>query len=454
MACPLCGENCNCVSDANPNARQVVRTRFELDESSSSVSAELQLIDPEAQDRSEETFAASLEIAVETPRPRFVVGDVGAGWETPQNASADSSISVDVPDKTNADESALEGSMIGAADSGEPQGSTPEASGSFLSAPAEESWRDEVSARLKRYQARRRSRESRYPSLRLRFETPAGKTEFSSTSESVPITSSAAPAIASRQSVAMDPMAVDPATIDPFPADTVPEAPAIPESYAAEPAAPEYAEPKAWPTAKIIEFPGPAYTPPVSHNELAEPVVDRPRILEAPEVVTPPPTLGGILIEEERIIEPERRPGIDMPLQAAAMNSRILAAVIDCVITLLACGVFATIFYRIAGTRPPVWQMLGLVVGLPVIFWMAYQYLLVVYSGTTPGLRLAKLQLMHFDGAVPSRRRRRARVLASFLSGVSLGLGYLWQFLDEDALCWHDRVMKTYLAPIDRNPSA
>jgi uncharacterized RDD family membrane protein YckC len=202
-----------------------------------------------------------------------------------------------------------------------------------------------------------------------------------------------------------------------------------------------------WPTAKIIEFPGPAYAPPTPLYELAEPIVDRPRILEAPEVVPPPPALGGITIEEEREREPERRPGIDMPLQAAPVGRRMLAAGVDAFIVLVACALFGAIADRMCGTRPPLWQLVGLGVGLPVVFWMGYQYLLVVYSGSTPGLRAAKLQLVRFDGTLPDRRRRRARVLASFLSGIALGLGYLWQFLDEDALCWHDRVMKTYLAP-------
>jgi len=42
---------------------------------------------------------------------------------------------------------------------------------------------------------------------------------------------------------------------------------------------------------------------------------------------------------------------------------------------------------------------------------------------------------------------RRWRVLASWLSGVSLGMGYAWVLLDEDGLCWHDRITHTYLAP-------
>jgi hypothetical protein len=27
-------------------------------------------------------------------------------------------------------------------------------------------------------------------------------------------------------------------------------------------------------------------------------------------------------------------------------------------------------------------------------------------------------------------------------------MGYAWVFLDEDALCWHDRITHTYLAPV------
>ena len=88
------------------------------------------------------------------------------------------------------------------------------------------------------------------------------------------------------------------------------------------------------------------------------------------------------------------------------------------------------------------------------VLWIAYQYLLLVYSGTTPGLRIAKLRLECFDGSPAPRRLRRWRVLASVLSTVSLGLGYAWCFLDEDALCWHDRITRTYTAPSAETPVA
>ena len=82
--------------------------------------------------------------------------------------------------------------------------------------------------------------------------------------------------------------------------------------------------------------------------------------------------------------------------------------------------------------------------------WPAYQYALLVFCGTTPGLRVARLAVTRFDGTPASRTLRRWRVLASLLSCVSLGLGYAWCFLDEDQLSWHDRITKTHLAPICR----
>jgi uncharacterized RDD family membrane protein YckC len=84
---------------------------------------------------------------------------------------------------------------------------------------------------------------------------------------------------------------------------------------------------------------------------------------------------------------------------------------------------------------------------LTVTLWFAYQSAFLVFCGTTPGLRVARLKISRFDGAPASRNLRRCRVLVSMLSFVSLGLGYAWSFLDEDQLSWHDRITKTHLAP-------
>jgi uncharacterized RDD family membrane protein YckC len=320
---------------------------------------------------------------------------------------------------------------------GDPNESAPEDS------PA---WRQEVAARLNRYQARHKPRPPRYPSLRLRFEQDATPAVDSSFVESPSFPRRMTPA--SNRALALDEFAdiVADAVEDPAPAPLALDPQASQETTAVEkpqPAAPTTAK------AKIIEFPR-SWTPaPAPLDELAEPVFDRdrPRILEAPEVVPPPPALGGITIEPAQRPEMEKRPGIDIPLQSASLARRIFSAAVDGVIVSVACALFGFIFWKVTAIRPPRLQMMGLAAGLSSLFWAAYQYLLVVYSGTTPGLRLVRLELARFDGSPASRRLRRWRVLASFLSAASLGLGYAWVFLDEDLLCWHDRITRTYFAP-------
>jgi uncharacterized RDD family membrane protein YckC len=288
-----------------------------------------------------------------------------------------------------------------------------------------DSWRREVAERLNHYRARRRTREPRYPSLQLKFDPD-------------PI-SSAVPA-------AMEPPSSSVLTTGES-VDYVHSA-AAPRITLAEPVKMPRIVPAAVPEtkAKIIEFA--SYAPaPRALDELAEPVLDRPRIIEAPELAFPPPALGGILIEPVEEPEAERRPGFEIPLQAAPMRRRMAASAIDFALVMSAFAAFAYVFYRFAAEVPPLAKIAAASVLLLGALWSAYQYLLLVYSGTTPGLKLAKLELHHFDGSPVRLRVRRWRVLTSMLSGLSLGLGYAWCFLDEDRLCWHDRITRTYMAP-------
>jgi uncharacterized RDD family membrane protein YckC len=302
-------------------------------------------------------------------------------------------------------------------------------------------WRLEVAARLNRYQSRRKPRPPRYPSLRLPFDADAARVRPEVSVFHVST---------SNQALALDEFAVE-----------VPRSElsaTVRNDCALETAASSYAEKLPNPasasfsatapaTAKIIEFPRSWTPPPPALDELAEPVAVRPRILEAAEVVPPPPALGGITIEPAQQPEFEKRPGIDIPLQGAELDRRLLSALIDGVIVASACALFGFIFWKLTGIRPPRLEATGVLGGLGIVLWAAYQYLLVVYAGTTPGLRLAGLELLRFDERRAPRRLRRWRVLASYLSAVSLGMGYLWVFLDEDSLCWHDRITHTYLAP-------
>jgi len=292
---------------------------------------------------------------------------------------------------------------------------TPE--GEVLVAHPEPDWRSLVTAKVSSYKARRPHKD-RYPSLKLQFDPPA------------PRTSRAVQAFA--------------------PIDETRETEQAPIETASEPLfyspPPQSCPPPRVAmeaTARVIEFPRPV----ARADELAEPVVDRPRIVEAPELLPPPPAMGGILINEEHEPERERRPGFDVPLQSASLNRRTFAGVFDATLVLSAVALFGYVFIRINGAVPPLRSALGIAAVLAGIFWAAYQYAFLVYCGRTPGLWIAKLHLARFDGQLVPRGLRRWRVLASVLSLASLGLGYAWSFLDEDQLSWHDRITRTHLAP-------
>ena len=236
-------------------------------------------------------------------------------------------------------------------------------------------WRQEVAARLNRYQSRRKPRPPRYPSLRLRFEG----NNLAGRANGVSAESSAFPQVpVSNQALALDEFTTgaaasvaDPLALQGTQADqetsAFPHADEIP-SHAAASAAPTAAAitaPATAPvTAKIIEFPRSWTPPPVPLDELAEPVITRPRILEAPEVVPPPPALGGITIEPAQQPELEKRPGIDIPLQGGPVARRLLSALIDAVIIAAAGALFGFIFWKLTAIRPPRFQMIGLMAGL------------------------------------------------------------------------------------------
>ena len=312
--------------------------------------------------------------------------------------------------------------------------------GQQVAAAAERSdWRDEISARLSRYRSRRKIRPPHYPSLRLQFGAPE-----SSDGDIPSATLSSGFAPVSDQALALDGMRQRPAAM-------AGEPPQEPSTYAAPQSA---SSPPGHSGAKILEFPrltwGPA-PPPL--DQLAEPVVSWPRILEVPEVVPPPPALGGITMGAPLPEESGRQSGVDVPLQPGSLVRRFLAAVIDGLIVAASSALFGVIFWKVAAVRPPLVQMFSLAIGIPGLFWAAYQYLLVVYAARTPGLRLARLGLVRFEGTATNRSVRRWRVLASYLSGAALGMGFAWALLDEDSLCWHDRITRTYWAPAGRRPS-
>lgn len=303
--------------------------------------------------------------------------------------------------------------------------------------PDPEAWRREVAARLARYRTRRKPRAPRYPSLLLPFDArdtwsrPTVSTANETSDASAPVPEETSTVAAT-------------ATAMPFDICGKSREEAREESEFARQAEPQPA-PLPEPSAKIIEFPRSAAIPIVHASPLADPIFDRPRIVEAPEIVPPAPALGGILIEPAQSETSDRSADAESLIPAASIPRRLLATGVDAAILAAALSVFAAIFLRFNPVRGPLPLLAGAAGVLAVLLWMSYQFLFIVYIGSTPGLRAAGLKLTKFDGSPVARSTRRWRVLASFLSGISASLGYLWCFLDQDSLCWHDRITRTHI---------
>ncbi len=423
-----------------------MKSRFRPDAGASAQNSSADWIDPDGYDASEQQFAASLEESAPPAASRFVVEpdqsspdsrpaplaepkaaeDLIARQEDEEKESEAPSFLAILPEDEAAALSEEAGILAGATN----ELTEPSAEQTELEYGDLAEWRRQVSAKLSSYRARRPSRAPRYPSLRLKFEPPEPLWRPPDTN----------PPVLTQQAIPLEK-----------------EKEKEKENHAPLPA-PERKPPfgetaqELEASGRIIEFP--RYSvPPRPLDELAEPVLERPRILEAPEQVDVNPT-HGIMIEPAEEPANEKRPGFEIPLFFVPTSQRLIAALLDAFLVGLALALFAYIFFKMTAVVPPARQAVAVLAAVGGIFWAGYQYLFIVYSSTTLGLRAARLELSKFDGTPAPRRLRRWRALASMLSGLSLGLGYAWCFLDEDELCWHDRITRTYLAPRTELPDA
>jgi uncharacterized RDD family membrane protein YckC len=297
-----------------------------------------------------------------------------------------------------------------------------------------DSWRVEVAARLERYRVRRKPRTPRYPSLLLPFDAPQS---WSRPAQPSWVGSTTGAIAQAEPDFAFD-SNPDP-NLESHTNDINTNEAAVVAVTQQQPAHAEQ-------SARIIEFPRSAAIPIYGRSELADPIFDRPRIVEAPEILPPPPALGGMLIEPvyKEAIDSH---AADQPAGSASIPRRMLAALVDTAIlaaALVACG---AMFLRLNSVQVPLPMLVVALAVAGMALWTTYDFLFIVYTGSTPGLHAARLRLSSFDGSPINRRTRRWRVLASFLSAFSAGLGYLWALLDESGLCWHDRITRTHLQP-------
>jgi uncharacterized RDD family membrane protein YckC len=161
----------------------------------------------------------------------------------------------------------------------------------------------------------------------------------------------------------------------------------------------------------------------------------------------PSPEWSSIELDAQPMDEPEFHdvPDSQIAKELAPAARRLTAALVDGALiggAIIAAAMLAA--SRIGHPLPARIAEISVVSAL-LLACALYQALFLAVAEATPGMRCAGISLSTFDGHSPTCAQSRRRLGALLLSVLPLGLGVAWALFDDDHLCWHDRLSKTYL---------
>jgi uncharacterized RDD family membrane protein YckC len=148
--------------------------------------------------------------------------------------------------------------------------------------------------------------------------------------------------------------------------------------------------------------------------------------------------------QEEASEAPEESPSDLYPV--ATLRERRRAALIDAACLAFAYGGFLALFGSLGGQFTL--SKLSAVVCFSTFAFVYIQYfgLFTIFGGTTPGMMVRGLQVASFTGDSPTAQQLFLRTAGYMISAGTFFLGFFWALWDEDAMTWHDRLSRTYLA--------
>lgn len=148
--------------------------------------------------------------------------------------------------------------------------------------------------------------------------------------------------------------------------------------------------------------------------------------------------------QEEPPQAPEESPSDLYPV--ATLRERRRAALIDAACLAFAYGGFLALFGSLGGQFTL--SKLSAVVCFSTFAFVYIQYfgLFTIFGGTTPGMMVRGLQVASFTGEAPTAQQLFLRTTGYMISAGTFFLGFFWALWDEDAMTWHDRLSRTYLA--------
>jgi len=172
----------------------------------------------------------------------------------------------------------------------------------------------------------------------------------------------------------------------------------------------------------------------------------------AVETASPAPSWSGpewsnIELERDRDEVEEfhgEPPSTSSGLDLAPLELRLMAATIDfaLVVGLVCAGAVGIAGHMSHAPAVKVSEMMAL--SALLLTGVLYQAFFLLATLSTPGMMYAGISLCTFDDEHPTRAQLRDRLGALLVSLFPMGLGLAWSIFDEDRLCWHDRISRTY----------
>lgn len=123
---------------------------------------------------------------------------------------------------------------------------------------------------------------------------------------------------------------------------------------------------------------------------------------------------------------------------------RAVAATVDAFVVLMGTVMFAGVAFFAGVDFTATKSILIIPAAIAVVVLILYRGLWCLANSDTPGMRVAGLQLVDFDGRRPKREQRILRQFAGSLSLAAAAVGLVWALVDEESLTWHDHISKTF----------
>lgn len=132
----------------------------------------------------------------------------------------------------------------------------------------------------------------------------------------------------------------------------------------------------------------------------------------------------------------------------AGFIRRGVATLIDGLIVIVAWWLLAALLLAF---EVPDGAVTGILLAVPLIYypvsWSRHS------EGQSFGKRALDIEVVDRDGRYISLWRAVGRYLAAVLSGLPLGLGFLWALWDRDNQTWHDKIARTWVRRVSYAPA-